>query len=235
MMEQRQEFFSGIPAPDIDPEALGQALQNVLRQATESGPPALEMLGWLQQRQADRLDEAAQMLRKKLGSEHPDVVAIENQAKAAVELKSRFEIETTRLKRWPKVRANEWVVFGTVLNAEGRPARELTVRVFDQDRKYDDLLGETTTDEAGDFAVTYHERDFAEIGEGLPELYLRVEDNRGRLLYSSRASVRYEAGRIEFFRITLGAAPSDPVKAKPAARPKAAPKSKRAKSTGKSS
>jgi hypothetical protein len=80
----------------------------------------------------------------------------------------------------------------------------LTVRVFDRDRKFDDLLGETETDETGDFFTVYHARDFYEKGENTPELYVMVEDAAGNELFSSRENVRPEAGQSEYFVIQLG-------------------------------
>lgn len=218
-MEQQQQFFSGMPAPEVNAEELHGALQNVLKHTAASGAPALEMFAQLQQRRAGRLTEMAATLRQKLGKDHPQVIAVENAAKSVGELKTRLDVGQARLKRWPKPRANEWVVFGTVTEAEGKPASGLTVRVFDRDRKYDDLLGETETDENGDFAVTYHERDFAEVRENLPDLYVMIQDGQGQLLYSSRNSVRYEAGRVEYFRIVLRAAPPGATKTAPKSKP----------------
>lgn len=203
-MEQKEQFFGGIPGPQVDPEQLNQLLENMLRHTADTGAPALETFTRLQQRRADRMTEAAEALRKKLGKDHPQVVALENTAKSLGELKTRIDTQRTRLKNWPKPRANEWVVFGTVTDAQGQPAQGLTVRIFDQDRKYDDLLGETETDENGDFSAIYHERDFAETRENLPELYIMVSDASGKTLYSSQENVRFNAGKSEYFAIRLG-------------------------------
>lgn len=203
-MEQKERSFSGIPGPEVDPEQLNQLLENVLRHTAEAGAPALETFTQLQQRRADRMTETAEALRTKLGKDHPQVVALENTAKSLTELKTRMDIQRARLKNWPKPRPNEWMVFGTVTDTEGQPAPGLNVRVFDKDRKYDDLLGETETDENGDFSVIYHERDFAETRENLPELYVMVSDASGKTLYSSRENVRFDAGKSEYFAIRLG-------------------------------
>lgn len=107
----------------------------------------------------------------------------------------------------PKIGVHDWAVFGQVLTAQGMPVSNRRVRVFDRDRKYDDLLGDTQTDAAGNFAVIYHERDFSETNENLPELYVMVEDTDGKILYSSRNQVRYRPGRSEFFGIILTGQP----------------------------
>lgn len=202
-MEQKQSF-SETPGPQVDAEQLSQALENVLRHTADLGVPALETYTKLQQRRADRMAGAAKALQKKLGKDHPRVAALENTAKSLAEINTRIEAQRERLKNWSKPRANEWMVFGTVTDAQGQPASGLTVRVFDRDRKYDDLLGETETDGNGDFSVIYHERDFAETRENLPELYVMVSDASGKTLYSSRENARFGAGRSEYFAIHLG-------------------------------
>jgi hypothetical protein len=203
-MEQKEQFFSGMPGPQVDQEQLNQLLENMMRHTADAGAPALETFTQLQQRRADRMTQTAEALRTKLGKNHPQVVALENAAQSLTELKTRLDTQRARLKKWPKPRANEWTVFGTVTDAQGQPAAGLTVRVFDQDRKYDDLLGETETDENGDFSTIYHERDFAETHENLPDLYVMVSDASGKTLYSSRENVRFEAGKSEYFAIRLG-------------------------------
>lgn len=202
-MEQNEGFVSGMPSQKQDSEQLQEALFKVMKQTAGSATPALGTFTKLQQRRATRLNEAAKSLRKKLGKDHPDVLAVEGMAQSITELKGKISNQAARAKNWPKPRPNEWVVFGTVRDQQGKPAEGLIVRVFDRDRKYDDLLGETETDANGDFSVVYHERDFKETRENLPELYVMVSDAKGALLYSSRDSLRYGAGTSEYFSIRL--------------------------------
>jgi hypothetical protein len=203
-MEQRGKFISGMPGQEVDEAQLQDALHNMLKQSAQNGAPALGMFAQLQQRRAARLDTAAKALGKELGKDHPDVVTMQDTAKAVEQFNIKLDTQATRLKTWPKARPNEWVVFGTVLNADNSPAGGLTVRVYDRDRKYDDLLGETETDANGDFSIVYHERDFKETRENLPELYIMVTDTRGNQVYSSRDSVRFNSGQSEYFAIKLG-------------------------------
>jgi len=204
-MEQKRQFISGMPGPDeVDDAQLQDALRNMLKQTAQGGAPALDMFSQIQQRRAARLDTAAKALSQELGKDHPDVVVMQDTAKSVTQFNVGLDIQNTRLKTWPKVRPHEWIVFGTVLNADNSPASGLTVRVYDRDRKYDDLLGETETDANGDFSTVYHERDFKETGENLPELYVMVADAQGNQVYSSRDSVRYNSGQSEYFAIQLG-------------------------------
>lgn len=203
-MEKREKFIGGLPEDEVDGEKLQDALQNMLKQTAQEGAPALGMFEQLQKRRAARLDVAAKGLGKELGKDHPDVVVIQNTAKTVEQLNSRIKTQSSRVKSWHKVRPHEWVVFGTVVDAENKPASGMTVRVYDRDRKYDDLLGESETDANGDFSIVYHERDFKESGENLPELYVMISDAKGKLIYSSRDAVRFNAGQSEYFAIRLG-------------------------------
>lgn len=203
-MEKREKFISGLPGQEVDEEKLQDALRDMLKQTANEGVPALGMFAQLQKRRAARLNVAAKGLGKELGKNHPDVVMIQDTAKTVGQLNSRLDTQSARMKTWPKARPNEWVVFGTVVDAENKPASGLTVRLYDRDRKYDDFLGESETDANGDFSIIYHERDFMESGENLPELYVTISDAKGKEVYSSRDNVRFNSGRSEYFAIRLG-------------------------------
>ncbi len=204
-MNQNKTVISGIQAPQIDPAQAQAGLRGISTQTVTGASPALQTFTQLQQRRLNRMAAVAQALGKQLPKNDPSLIAVQNAVNAANQMRTRLETQVVRLNRWPKPRPNEWLVYGTVTDAQGNPAAGLTVRVFDKDRKYDDLLGETQTDENGDFSVIYHERDFKEPGENLPDLYVMVSDASGKLVYSSRDSVRYEAGQSEYFAIQLGA------------------------------
>jgi 5-hydroxyisourate hydrolase-like protein (transthyretin family) len=206
-MAQNQSFVGGSSALQVDPNQLQDVLQNVMAKAAQAGSPALDTFTQLQRRRSGRMADLAKALRKQNGKDDPDAAAADSTAAAVAILKTRVDTDRARLKKWPKPRPNEWVVFGTVTDAQGNPAAGLTVRVFDRDRKFDDLLGDTETDESGDFSVIYHERDFKETRENLPDLYVMVSDASGKVLYSSRDNIRYEAGQSEYFTIRLDTKP----------------------------
>ncbi|MBN2388425.1 MAG: hypothetical protein JXB85_15520 [Anaerolineales bacterium] len=207
-MKTKQKSVGGMPADQVDPQQLQEAAAGMLSRAVGAGAPALKTFADLQQRRATRLKQSAKTLKSRLGADHPAVKEIEALEKSASGMKARLEAQAARIKRLPLLRSHEWVVFGTVLDQQAKPAAGLTVRVFDRDRKYDDLLGETETDADGQFAVVYHERDFMEVGENLAELYVMVSDSSGKTLYSSRDNLRYESGRSEYFAIRLGEKPA---------------------------
>jgi len=195
---------------EFTPDDVKTALDTFVDRSSDAAVPIMESFAELQEKRATRLADAEARLREHLGEDDPRVTALRQSAFAAEDLKRSLRTTAVRDDRLPKLRAQEWMVFGRVLDSGGRPVVGVTVRVFDRDRKYDDLLGETETDEYGDFAVVYHERVFAEAGEDLPELYVMVEDRQGNLLYSSRDELRYEAGRAEYFQIVLGEQQAQP-------------------------
>src|SRR5574341_1515942 len=178
-------------------DEIKRKLEELLQQASGATAPALGSFGDLQERRAARLSKAEAKLKVELGDDHPAVAVARQAADSATALKASLHTEASRISRRPKVGPREWMVFGRILDTQGQPLPGQRVRVFDRDRKHDDLLGETTTDEFGDFAALYHERDFFEAGEGLPELYVMVSDAAGKELFSSRGSVRFKAGRAE--------------------------------------
>lgn len=204
-MEPNQSFLSGMPGPQIDPNLIQDGLQNMLKQAAQSGGPALTMFGQLQDRRAARTADIAQALGTALGTQHPDVVALQSYATTVENLKGQIDKHAGRQTRWPKPRPTEWVVFGTVTDATGQGAGNLTVRVFDRERKFDELLGETSTDEFGDFYLAYSERKFKKVGAEAPDLFLMVTGPDGKVIYTSEETVRFAAGRSEYFAIRLGA------------------------------
>lgn len=204
-MQEKNRYVGGVSGQEVDPTLLREKLFEVLKLTALTGATGLGTAAVLQQRRAQRLDVTAKALAGKLGKDHPDALAVAGMAQAAGDLRVSVSEQTKRARSFPKLHANEWIVFGTVRDQNGQPAGGLTVRVFDRDRKYDDLLGETETDEHGDFSTVYHERDFKETRENLPELYVMVSDAKGALLYTSRDNVRFNAGRAEYFLIRLGA------------------------------
>src|SRR3972149_9551085 len=199
---------------DVDFADAKTRSDELAQSAANTLAPTLTQFAQLQQARTDQLAASLDRLKSSLGEDHPRVLALGQTLAAANLIGKSLNGEATRAARRPSVSPNEYLVHGRVLDEQGRPVPGLRVRVFDRDRKYDDLLGDTTTDEYGDFAAKYHERDFAEMGEALPELYVMIEDAAGTLLYSTRDQVRFEAGWAEYFEILLGEKPAPPVTAK---------------------
>src|SRR5687768_15249127 len=111
----------------------------------------------------------------------------------------------------------EFKITGRILEKEsGLGVASLQVRAYDKDMIYDDLLGTAITDGEGRFELEYTERDFQELFEQQPDIYLEVYAPPRRLLADTKEAIRWEADhdeRIELMidRQTLGSmAPSLP-------------------------
>jgi hypothetical protein len=100
-------------------------------------------------------------------------------------------------------RGEGWRVFGVVTDAAGQPRPGLMVSLFDKDHLYDDKLGAALTNADGKYEITYIEQDFREGSEPGADLYLTVINQAGKVLYTSKAQIRYNAGREEEFNIRL--------------------------------
>ncbi len=96
-------------------------------------------------------------------------------------------------------------ILGEILEEGSRKGIQgLTVEALDKDLLVDDRLGTAVTDTKGRFKLTYYEKDFKELFlEGRPDLYLRVSNSDGKIVFTSEDKVRYEAGDVENFSIYL--------------------------------
>jgi hypothetical protein len=95
-------------------------------------------------------------------------------------------------------------IYGQVSGATSkRGLPGLSVQALDKDLFVDDHLGTATTDEKGRFDIRYDESDFAELFERRPDLYLRVRDADGSLLFTTEDRVRYEADTTEKLLIEI--------------------------------
>jgi len=198
-----------MPIQDVTPDAIKALMTDLLDQPAEAQPPTLEHFAALYGQRAARLAGAADRLQARLGQDHPRVASLRRTAAAADALTHSLGTTAARATRLPKLGPRDWLVFGRVLTVTGAPVPGVWVRVFDQDGLFhgrgnrDDLLGEQSTDEHGDFVVIYHQRDFAEPHENAPDLYVVVSDTHGKELYSSRDHVYSDASRAEYFEIVL--------------------------------
>jgi hypothetical protein len=79
----------------------------------------------------------------------------------------------------------------------------VVVKAFDMDRKYDDQLGSTLTDENGYYAIEYSAKEFKDVFDKQPETYIEVLDGDGNTLYTSPRSFVHKAGFVEEINATI--------------------------------
>jgi hypothetical protein len=99
-------------------------------------------------------------------------------------------------------------VIGTVVEQEsGKPLQGLRVRAYDKDLIFDDKLGDTLTDAAGKFEISYTEVHFRDLEETEPDVYIRIYDPTGKkLLYTTEKAVRRSASVLERFDVKISKA-----------------------------
>ncbi|HEX6622563.1 MAG TPA: carboxypeptidase-like regulatory domain-containing protein [Pyrinomonadaceae bacterium] len=104
----------------------------------------------------------------------------------------------------PVAAAGAWVVRGRITDAKGAGRGGLTVSIFDKDSVFTDRLGQTKTDENGDYSFTFDTENFRDLIERKPDLFLKVLDPNGRTLFAAeQAAIRFQAGRVEVIDLTL--------------------------------
>lgn len=96
-----------------------------------------------------------------------------------------------------------WAVQGRVRDNTDQPMPGLTVNLYDKDLLFDEKLGNTKTDKEGIFRFSYKTKDFPDLIEKNPDIYLKVTDAKGKSLYVTRKAIHFVAGKKEVFNIKL--------------------------------
>jgi hypothetical protein len=93
-----------------------------------------------------------------------------------------------------------------------RPVPNLLVRAFDKDLFFSDLLGNAITASDGTFALGYEGKDFQELFEKRPDIYLDIFGSAtaqdpglvgDKPIHTTKSCVRFNAGHQEFFLIEI--------------------------------
>lgn len=104
----------------------------------------------------------------------------------------------------PMAQPDAWIVRGRVTDKAGKGLSKLIVSVYDKDLLFDDKLGQTETDANGDYSLVYHTEDFRDLIERKPDIYVKVLDQKGNELYSSKKKIRFNVGRVEIVNVVIG-------------------------------
>ncbi len=103
----------------------------------------------------------------------------------------------------PRNEPDSWVVRGRVTYARGQGIGGLIVSLYDKDLFFDDRLGQVETDKEGNYSLVYRTEEFRDLIERKPDIYLKVLDQQGETLHTSKRQLRCEAGRVEIININL--------------------------------
>lgn len=107
----------------------------------------------------------------------------------------------------------EFKITGIVREKESkRPVPGLLVRALDKDLFFTDILGNAITASNGTFSLGYEGKDFQELFEKRPDIYLDIYGSAtardpgragDRPVFTTKRYVRFNAGRREFFVIEI--------------------------------
>ncbi len=98
----------------------------------------------------------------------------------------------------------EFKITGRIREKEsGLGVSGLHIRAYDKDMLFDDLLGTATSDEKGFFSMQYSDKDFRELFDVRPDIYLAVYAPPMRLLLDTKGTVRWEASNQEHFELEI--------------------------------
>jgi hypothetical protein len=187
----------------ITPEAVEAALAALFKAAEQERQTSLRQAVEVRQLEAHTLRQEKDMLLKTLPADHPRVVALERMAQGAEEVAAWAQETVERSERHPDVRPGDWVVLGRVMAADGKAAAGLVVKIIDQEQKFAKRLGQTSTDSQGEFFLSYHAEEFADLFKANPTLSLMVLDASGRTVFTSQQAFHAEQGRVEQFEVRL--------------------------------
>lgn len=96
-----------------------------------------------------------------------------------------------------------WFVHGNVTDEENKGVKGLTISLYDKELLFEDVLGTTLTDEIGNFEFIYRTEAFKDLFDKKPDIYLKVLDSSGKVIYTSKDARRPNAGSEETYMIKL--------------------------------
>lgn len=121
-----------------------------------------------------------------------------NIKEAHVKRSNRIEAYAVRKRSVVPALKGKFVVAGRVMDREtGVGIPNVRVKAFDLDRRYDDILGDTRTDVLGYYRIEYGEKDFKDLFDKKPEVYIEVQDEDGKSLFTSTKSFVHKSGKVE--------------------------------------
>ena len=104
-------------------------------------------------------------------------------------------------------------VFGLIKEKEsGEPLQGLFVCAYDKDVIRSDLLGKAFTGPDGKFTIEYESKDFQELLDKNPDIYLNIyrgadaevmDQRRVKLIFSTKKNIRISASSMEKFYIEI--------------------------------
>lgn len=103
------------------------------------------------------------------------------------------------------VKKKGFIIYGKVLGKVSKKGiTSLTVEALDKDLLFDDRLGTAITNKDGNFEILYDKEDFQELFLDLkPDIYLRVKNPKGEIIYTTEDKIKYGVIGVEEFNIVI--------------------------------
>jgi hypothetical protein len=211
--------------------ALGQIYTGFIGALEEQRRQTLRQSTARMERQAALLRREAERLEKRLGPDHPDVLAIAAAAEDARLVETHDRRALKRAEQWPRVEETDWLLAGRVRGPSGEPAAGVRVRFVDAEDKLTRALGTATADDDGEFSRLYTPKQDGDVLQGQPTVFVELVDGRGQVRLRSERSARVTPGTAAYFDLALTAdapprppAPAPRGRTRPTARPREQPK-----------
>src|SRR6185436_1348606 len=106
--------------------------------------------------------------------------------------------QTSSTKRSINKKSEDTYVVKGIVHTDSAPLKRVLVKAFDQDVAREDLLGETTTDQEGHYAIAYTTAQFRRTTKevGGPDLIVHVYDAEGQIIAKSKRKRNARAEEI---------------------------------------
>jgi hypothetical protein len=108
-----------------------------------------------------------------------------------------------------------FIVRGTILLADGKPAQRVTVRAFDKDLRSQQPLGETSTNDSGNYQIPYRKEQFINLEKRTADLVVvalqRIDEEPPRFIPLATSPTLFNAPSDAVIDLVIGADSLTPV------------------------
>ena len=99
---------------------------------------------------------------------------------------------------------DDWTVKGIVKDAKtGKNLAGVIVELFGENVVLEDQIGKSVTDKVGAYVINCHKKDFQKLIDQKTGLYVKVVNQKGSTIYSSRKKINFTEGKEEVFNIKV--------------------------------